>query len=78
MIVSEDAILSPHVKNELDIATSRIKDGLIIMPFKIDDAELDDECRYYLGRQEFFMGEKPPIEKRIDLFVDKIKKVLNT
>ena len=48
------------------------------MPFKIDDAELDDECRYYLGRQEFFMGEKPPIEERIDLFVDKIKKVLNT
>ena len=78
VIVSESAILSPHVKNELDIATSRIKDGLIIMPFKIDDAELDDECRYYLGRQEFFMGEKPPIEERINLFVNKIKKVLNT
>lgn len=78
VIVSESAILSHHVKNELDIATSRIKDGLIIMPFKIDSAELDDEFRYYLGRQEFFMGEKPPIEERIDLFVDKIKKVLNT
>lgn len=77
VIVSESAILSPHVKNELDIATSRIKDGLIIMPFKIDDAELDDECRYYLGRQEFFMGEKPPIEERINLFVDNIKKVIN-
>lgn len=76
VIVSESAILSPHVKNELDIATSRIKDGLIIMPFKIDSAELDDECRYYLGRQEFFMGEKPPIEERIALFVNNIKKVL--
>lgn len=77
VIVSESAILSPHVKNELDIATSRIKDGLIIMPFKIDDAELDDECRYYLGRQEFFMGEKPPIEERITQFVNRIKKVLS-
>lgn len=76
VIVSESAILSPHVKNELDIATSRIKDGLIIMPFKIDDAELDDECRYYLGRQEFFMGEKPPIDERITQFVNSIKKVL--
>lgn len=77
VIVSESAILSPHVKNELDIATSRIKDGLIIMPFKIDGAELDDECRYYLGRQEFFMGEKPPIEERIIQFVDNLKKVIN-
>lgn len=76
VIVSESAILSPHVKNELDIATSRIKDGLIIMPFKIDGAELDDECRYYLGRQEFFMGEKPPIEDKIESFVYSIKKVL--
>ena len=77
VIVSESAMLSPHVKNELDIATSRIKDGLIIMPFKIDAAELDDECRYYLGRHEFFMGEKPPIEERVAQFVKKIKKVLN-
>ena len=76
VIVSESVILSPHVKNELDIATSRIKDGLIIMPFKIDDAELDDECRYYLGRQEFFMGEKPPIDERIQQFVNSIRSVL--
>ncbi|MBQ9922366.1 MAG: toll/interleukin-1 receptor domain-containing protein [Clostridia bacterium] len=75
VIVSESAILSPHVKNELDIATGRIKDGLIIMPFKIDASELDDECRYYLGRQEFFMGERPPIEERIVQFVQNIKKV---
>jgi hypothetical protein len=46
------------------------------MPFKIDDSELDDECRYYLGRQEFFMGIKPPIEERIKQFVNSIKKVL--
>lgn len=76
VIVSEDSIASPHVKNELDIATSRIKDGLIIMPFKIDSADLDDECRYYLGRQEFFMGDKPPIEEKIEQFVHSIKKVL--
>lgn len=78
VIVSESAILSPHVKNELDIATSRIKDGLIIMPLKIDGAELDDECRYYLGRQEFFMGEKPPIKEKVKQFVNKIKAALNS
>lgn len=46
VIVSESAILSPHVKNELNLATSRIKEGLIIMPFKIDDSELNDECKH--------------------------------
>lgn len=77
VVLSESAILSPHVKNELDVATCRIKDGLIIMPFKIDDSELDAECRYYLGRHEFFMGEKPPIEERVKQFVESIKKVLD-
>ena len=76
VIVSAEAIESPHVKNELDFATSRIKDGLVIMPFKIDDADLDDECQYYLGRQEFFWGKQPPIEDRIDKFIEKIKTVL--
>lgn len=77
VIVSADAIASPHVKNELDIATGRIRDGLVIVPFKIDDADLDDECRYYLGRQEFYFGKVPPMEDRIDHLVEKIKAVLH-
>lgn len=76
VVLSKNAIASPHVKNELDIATSRIREGLAIMPFKIDDAELDDECRYYLCRQEFFPGQKPPIEERIEQFVDSIEAAL--
>ncbi len=77
VIVSNDSMESPHVKNELDIATGRISEGLIIMPFQIDNTELDDECKYYLCRQEFFMGKTPPIEERIKQFVLLIKKALN-
>lgn len=76
IIVSGKSMLSPHVRNEINIATDRIKEGLVIMPFKIDDVELDDECRYYLGRQQFFMGNKPPIDVKIEHFVQSIKKVL--
>jgi len=77
VILSESSIVSPHVKNELDVATSRIKDGLTIMPFKIDTSELDDECRYYLGRHEFFMGEEPPIVEKIRQFIAGVKEVLS-
>ena len=76
-IVSKDAIISPHVKNELNIATSRISAGLVLMPFQIDDADLDDECSYYLGRHEFFNGKTPPIQEKIKQFVEKIKILLN-
>lgn len=76
VIVSSDSTTSPHVKNELNIATEHIKDGLVIMPFKIDNSQLDDECRYYLGRQEFYFADKPPLQEKINDFVDSIKKVL--
>jgi len=75
-IVSSDSTSSVHVKNELGIATEHIKDGLVIMPFKIDDSQLDDECRYYLGRQEFYFANKPPIQEKINDFIESIKKVL--
>lgn len=77
VIVSENAILSPHVKNELDLATNRIPHGLIIMPFKIDNTEYDAECRYYLGRHELFKGNEPPMEERIAQFVGSLKKILS-
>ncbi|MCM1364873.1 MAG: TIR domain-containing protein [Faecalibacterium sp.] len=77
VLVSSDAMLSPHVKNELDLATPGIKEGLTIMPFRIDSAELDDEFRYYLGRHEFFDGYTPPFEDRVERFVEGIRSVLN-
>ena len=76
VILSKDSIISPHVKNELDLATARIREGLIIMPFKIDGTPLDDDCRYYLSRHETFSGERPPIEEKIQQFVNSIKNVL--
>lgn len=60
MIASWRVILSPYVKNELDIDTNTIKDGSKIIPFKTDSTEPDDNCGYYPGRQKFFMSEKSP------------------
>ncbi len=72
VLISANSIASEQVKNEIDRAFSRLKDGLKIIPFIIDDAELDDECAYYLCRQEFYFGKNPPIGDRIGELVEKI------
>lgn len=77
VVLSKHSIASEQVKNEIDRAFNRIKDGLIIVPFIIDDSELDDECQYYLCRQEMFFGEKPPIDERIRELVKRIEDILN-
>lgn len=76
VIVDTESVISPYVKNEMDIATERIRDGLVIMPFKIEDAQMDDECRFYLGRHEWFSAQDPPLEQRIAEFVNKVREIL--
>ena len=55
VVISKNSISSEQVKNEIDRAFNRVKDGMIIVPFIIDDSEMDDECQYYLCRQERFL-----------------------
>lgn len=76
VVISKNSISSEQVKNEIDRAFNRVKDGMIIVPFIIDNAEMDDECQYYLCRQEMFYGKKPPIDDRIHELIARIKDVL--
>lgn len=66
ILLSVHSVKSEHVKNELDRAFNRLKDGMTIVPFLMDDVSLDDECMYYLCRQELFSGNRPPLDARID------------
>lgn len=50
---------------------------MIIVPFIIDDSDMDDECQYYLCRQEMLFGKKPPIDERIHELIMRIKDVLD-
>ena len=77
VVISKNSISSEQVKNEIDRAFNRVKDGMIIVPFIIDNAEMDDECQYYLCRQEIFYGKKPPIDDRIHELITRIKDVLD-
>ncbi len=76
VLLSVNSVRSEQVKNEIDRAFFRLGNGLKIVPFIIDDAELDDDCSYYLCRQEFYFGKKPPIKERIQELVDKIADML--
>lgn len=76
VVISKNSINSEQVKNEIDRAFNRIKDGMVIIPFIIDDSEMDDECEYYLCRQEKFFGITPPIDDRIQELINCIREVL--
>ena len=76
VLLSCNSITSEQVKNEIDRAFSRLGNGLKIVPFLLDDAELDDDCAYYLCRQEFYFGKQPPIVERIREFVTKVADML--
>lgn len=77
VVISKNSISSEQVKNEIDRAFNRVKDGMIIVPFIIDNSEMDDECQYYLCRQEMFFGKIPPIDDRIHELIMRIKDVLD-
>ena len=75
VLISKNSICSEHVKNEVDRAFSRIKEGLTVLPFLLDNSEYDDDLAYYLCRQEFISGVIPPIEDRIQNLVDRIRDI---
>ena len=53
-----------------------MKDGMTIIPFAIDNVEMDDECQCYLCSQEMFFCKTPPLDKRIHELAIRIKDVL--
>lgn len=77
VLISKNSIKSEHVKNEINQAFKRITEGLNLLPFILDDSELDDECQYYLCRQEMINGTLPPIEARINELIEEIQKITN-
>ncbi len=76
VLISKDSIRSQHVKNEIDRAFCRLNDGLVIIPFILDDAEMDDECKYYLCRQQKISGKQPPLDMRVDELISKVREIL--
>lgn len=71
VILSQNSIQSNHVLNEIDLAFSQMQRGLKFLPLKIDKEELGPSFMYYLSRQHWMDANVPPLEKRLEEFVDR-------
>lgn len=71
-IVSKNSLNSAHVLNEVDLAFQHIRDGIEILPFRMDDDELNPSFKYYLSRMQWNYGNPPPLEDRIKEFINEV------
>lgn len=73
VILSHSSLGSQHVLNEIDLAFKQlITRSIRFLPLKIDSEELGPSFSYYLSRQHWMDARTPPLEKRLDEFVQKL------
>ena len=72
VIISKSTLDSGHVLNEIDLAFNRMPGGVKIKPLRIDDVSLTEPFRYYLSRQHWMDAILPPLEDKLDSFVDAV------
>ena len=66
---------SMHVKNEICLSCAEECNGTLIMPIKIDGADICDEIYYYLCRQDISCVV-PPDRDELLVFVEKVHEAL--
>jgi hypothetical protein len=69
LIWSADTNTSKHILNEINQAFDQ---GIIIIPFRIQDVQPTDEMRYYFGRTHWLDAIDPPLENHIATLKDTI------
>lgn len=72
-ILSKDSLRSEHVLNEIDLAFQTIGKGTTFAPLKTDEEELGPAFKYYLSRQHWMDACIPPLEQRLDEFVERVR-----
>ncbi len=78
VLLNKDSNKSEHVKNEIGLAFEKLnhQEDIILLPFHMDNCEISDDVRYYLGRFHMVDGSLPPEEIRIGELVDRIALLL--
>ena len=70
LVLSQYSIASAHVLNEIN---SAVNAGVTVIPFKVDDSELNESMEYYLGRTHWMDALTPPLEEHINRLVARVK-----
>ncbi len=76
VILSKNSIASEHVLNEIDLAFQQLPNNIKFKPLRIDEHQLAPAFSYYLSRQHWMDAHIPPLEARLDEFVDGLLKDL--
>lgn len=70
IVLSKSSIVSQHVLNEVN---SAVNAGVTIIPFKVDDGELNESMEYYLGTTHWMEALTPPLEAHILQLAERIR-----
>lgn len=70
VILSQNSIASEHVLNEIDLAFQGLPNHVKFKPLRVDNALFTPAFKYYLSRQHWMDAAVPPLEKRLNEFVD--------
>lgn len=70
VILSENSLKSQHVLNEIDLAFQGLPDKIKFKPLRIDEAIFTPSFKYYLSRQHWLDAVDPPLEERLNEFVE--------
>jgi hypothetical protein len=71
VILSQNSMESQHVLNEVDLAFKALPNHIKFKPLRIDLAMFRPAFEYYLSRQHWMDAYLPPLEDRLNEFVDK-------
>jgi hypothetical protein len=72
MVFSSDSNQSRHVKSEIDRAFGL---GKIIIPFRVENVELDKGLAYYLAKTHWLDAVTKPLEQHIDRLAGTIRQI---
>ena len=72
VILSENSMKSEHVLNEIDLAFQKLPNQIKFKPLRIDNSLFTPSFKYYLSRQHWMDATVPPLEKRLNDFVDNL------
>ena len=75
LVFSSSSNQSGHVRNELNIA---VEADLGVLPFWIDDFEVSESMRYYVGTAHWFDARTSPLETHSEELIRTVKRVLSS
>ena len=72
VILSQNSMTSQHVLNEIDLAFQKLPGNIKFKPLRVDNSLFTPSFKYYLSRQHWMDGTVPPLENRLNEFVEKL------